>query len=67
MLSTHEFASNRLVNIEKKSEAELHELTKHYSELGEEAEKEGTLHTAKSIEHILERKKEEELDKEENP
>lgn len=67
LLSTHEFASNRLVNIEKKSEAELHELTKHYSELGDEAEKDGTLHTAKSIEHMLDRKKEEEMDKEENP
>ena len=66
LLSTHEHASNRLVNIEKKTEAELHELTKHYSELGEEAEKAGDLHTAKSIEHIIERKKEEAKDNEES-
>lgn len=66
LLSTHEHASNRLVNIEKKSESELHELTKHYSELGEEAEKAGDLHTAKSIEHIIERKKEEAKDNEES-
>lgn len=66
LLSTHENASNRMVNIEKKTEAELHELTKHYSELGDEAEKDGTLHTAKSIEHIIERKKEEDADNEES-
>jgi low affinity Fe/Cu permease len=62
LLSTHEHASNRMVNIETKSEAELHELAKHYSTIGEEAEKEGELLTAKSIEHILERNKEEEKD-----
>ena len=66
LISTHEHASNRLVNIEKKTEAELHELTKRYSELGEEAEKAGELHTNKSIEQILERKKEEAKDNEEN-
>ena len=60
LLSSHEHASNRLVNIEKKTESELNILTQHYSELGEEAEKEGSLQSAKSIEHILERKKEEE-------
>ena len=66
LLSTHENASNRMVNIENKTEAELHELTKHYSELGEEAEKAGELHTNKSIEHILDRKKEEAKNNEEN-
>ena len=64
LVSTHEHASNRMVNIEKKTEAELAELTKHYSELGEEAEKAGDLHTAKSIEHILEQKKGDAIDKE---
>ena len=63
LLSAHETASNRLVNIEKKTEAELVELAKHYTEIAEESEKEGDLHTAKSIEHILEKKKDDDSDK----
>jgi len=65
LLSSHEDASNRLVNIENKSEAELNILTQHYSELGEAAEKDGNLLTVKSIENILERIKEEETEKRE--
>ncbi|MEO7923443.1 MAG: low affinity iron permease family protein [Chitinophagaceae bacterium] len=61
LLSTHDKASNRMVSIEKKSEAELHELAKHYSTFGDLAEKEGDVHTAKSIEHMLDQKKEEKI------
>ena len=63
LVSAHDKASNRLVNIEKKTEAELEELAKHYSEIAEESEKAGVLQTAKSIEHILDRQKEDEQDK----
>src|SRR5258708_15084367 len=45
LVSAHDKASNRLVNIENKSEAELIELTKHYSEIAEESKKSGELHT----------------------
>jgi low affinity Fe/Cu permease len=65
LLSAHETASNRLVNIEKKTEAELVELTKHYTEIAEESEKEGALQAAKSIEHVLEKRKDETGDKKE--
>jgi len=57
LVSAHDKASNRLVNIEKKTEAELEELNKHYSEIAEESEKTGALQTAKSIEHILDRQR----------
>ncbi len=59
LLSAHEQASNRMVNIEKKSATELEELNKHYNEISVNAEKNGELHTAKSIEQKL-------LDKDEN-
>jgi low affinity Fe/Cu permease len=53
LVSAHDKASNRLVNIEDKSETELIELTKHYSDIAEESKKSGELHTAQSIEHRL--------------
>jgi low affinity Fe/Cu permease len=63
LVSAHDKASNRLVNIEKKTGAELEELAKHYSEIADESEKAGVLQTAKSIEHILDRQREDEQDK----
>ena len=63
LVSAHEKASNRLVNIEKKTEAELEELSRHYSEIAEESEKAGALRTEKSIEHILDRQKDDEAGK----
>lgn len=65
LVSTHDKASNRLVNIENKSEAELVEMTKHYTEIAEESAKSGDLHTTQSIEHILDRNKENGREKEE--
>jgi hypothetical protein len=53
------------VNIEKKTEAELEELSKHYSEIAEESEKTGAVNTAKTIEHILDRQKDDATDKNE--
>jgi low affinity Fe/Cu permease len=63
LVSAHDKASNRLVNIEKKTEAELEELAKHYSEIAEESEKTGALNTAKTIEHILDRQKDDTSDR----
>jgi low affinity Fe/Cu permease len=63
LVSAHDKASNRLVNIEKKTEAELEELNKHYSEIAEESEKTGALQTAKSIEHILDRQRDDAANK----
>jgi len=60
LVSAHDKASNRLVNIEKKTEAELAELSKHYSKIAEESADAGTMQTTKSIEHMLDRQKDEE-------
>ena len=59
LVSAHDKASNRLVNIENKTEAELIELSKHYSEIAEESKKSGELHTTQSIEHKLKEKNDE--------
>src|SRR5437762_4813117 len=64
LVSAHDKASNRLVNIEHKSEAELIELSKHYSDIAEESEKSAELHNPQSIEHMLNREKNDEIDKE---
>lgn len=53
LISSHEKASNRLVNIETKTEAELRDLGKHYEEISKESEESGALHTARSIEHKI--------------
>jgi low affinity Fe/Cu permease len=57
LVSAHDKASNRLVNIENKTEAELIELSKHYSEIAEDSKKSGELHTTQSIEQKLNEKK----------
>ena len=66
LLSSHEHASNRMVNIENKTEAELNDLSKHFTEMGEESERTGALHTTQSIEHKLDKAKQEEDDNEVN-
>lgn len=53
LVSAHDKASNRLVNIEDKSEAEIIELSKHYAEIAEESKNSGALHSTQSIEHKL--------------
>lgn len=65
LVSAHDKASNRMVNIEDKSESELIELSKHYSEIAEESEKAGALHSAQSIEHKLNKGKNDVANKEE--
>ena len=59
LVSAHDKASNRLVNIEDKSEAEIIELSKHYTEIAEESKQSGALHSPKSIEHKLNKGKNE--------
>ena len=57
LLATHDKASNRIVNIEEKTEAELRELAKHYGDLAEKAIIAEDIHEPKSIETILAKKK----------
>lgn len=63
LVSAHDKASNRMVNIENKSEAEIQELSKQYSEMAEESKRSGTLHSTQSIEQKLHRKENDENEK----
>ena len=64
LLAAHEQASNRMVNIENKTEEELRELEKHYSKLGEKIDGSTDIHASHSIEHLMnnqEKEKDDEL------
>ena len=53
LVASHDKASNRMVNIEGKTEKELEELAKHYSDLAEIAVSTDNIHESQSIENIL--------------
>jgi len=57
LVAAHDKASNRMINIEEKTEEEMVELSKHYSSLaGTIKDEEGNMQASKSIEHVLEKK-----------
>lgn len=60
LVAAHEKASNRMVDIENKTEEELRELGKHYSTLAAKAEKSTNMQASQSIEHLLDDQKKEE-------
>jgi low affinity Fe/Cu permease len=62
LVAAHENASNRLINIEDKSEEELKELTKHFSSLAETVQTPETMTASHSIEKILEKQNAEETE-----
>lgn len=53
LVAAHEFASNRLVNVECMTEDELKVIRKYYSKLSEYAKREESLHHAHSIDEAL--------------
>jgi len=53
LVAAHEKASNRMINIEEKTEAEMDQLTKHYSSLASTVKSKEDLQASKSIEHVL--------------
>ena len=57
LVAAHDKASNRMINIEEKTEAEMDELSKHYSSLAGTVKSTGDLQASKSIEHILDAEK----------
>lgn len=59
LLAAHDSASNRMVNIENKTEDELKELGKHFSNLADKVENSDNKHTSHSIEHLLDAQKKE--------
>ena len=60
LVAAHDKASNKMINIEEKSEMELQELAQHYSTLVEKIEEAGDSASSHSINHILEEKAKEE-------
>lgn len=59
LVASHDNASNRIINIEEKTEEEIRDLGRHYSTMAENAKEEETMQKSHSIEHILEEVKRE--------
>ncbi|MEP6615341.1 MAG: low affinity iron permease family protein [Ginsengibacter sp.] len=57
LVAAHDKASNRMINIEEKSEEELLQLSKHYSSLADNMKPGEDMHSSKSIEHIIDEDK----------
>jgi low affinity Fe/Cu permease len=61
LVASHDTASNRIINIEDKTEEEIRDLAKHYSTIAEKAKNSETMQSSHSIEHVIgEAKKREE-------
>ena len=54
LVASHDNASNRIINIEEKSEDEIRELAKHYTTIAEKVKDSEIMQSSESIEHILE-------------
>ncbi len=59
LVASHDNASNRIINVEEKTEEEIRELAKHYSAIVEKTKDGQTMQSSQSIEHILEEVKKE--------
>ena len=55
LVAAHDKASNKMINIENKTEEELNELSKHYATLKETIEESGDQQSSHSIDHILDK------------
>ena len=57
LVAAQENASNKMINVEEKSEKELQELSKHYTTLKEKIDESGDQQSSHSIDHILDEEK----------
>jgi low affinity Fe/Cu permease len=57
LVASHDNASNRIINIEEKTEEEIRDLAKHYSTMAEKALTSESMQSSHSIEHIIEEAK----------
>jgi low affinity Fe/Cu permease len=57
LVASHDNASNRIINIEEKSEEEIRDLAKHYSTMAEKTKTSESMQSSHSIEHIIEEAK----------
>jgi low affinity Fe/Cu permease len=53
LVAAHDKASNRMINIEEKTEEEMEQLSKHYSSLAGSVKAGDNMQGSKSIEHVL--------------
>ncbi len=63
LVASHDNASNRIINIEEKTEEEIRDLAKHYSTIAEKAKNSQTMQSSHSIEHIIDEAKKSEEEK----
>jgi low affinity Fe/Cu permease len=54
LVASHDNASNRIINIEEKTEEEIRALAKHYTTISEKVKDSETMQSSHSIEHIIE-------------
>jgi len=64
LVASHDTASNRIINVEEKSEEEIRNLAKHYSTIAENVKDAESMQSSQSIEHIIEEVKTSEEKKE---
>ncbi len=64
LVASHDNASNRIINVEDKTEEEIRDLAKHYNTIAEKVKTSDTMQSSHSIEHIIEEVKKAEEHKE---
>ena len=57
LVASHDNASNRIINIEEKSEEEIRALAKHYNTIAEKVKDSDVMQSSQSIEHIIDETK----------
>jgi low affinity Fe/Cu permease len=53
LVASHDTASNRIINVEEKTEEEIRALAKHYTTISENVKDSDTMQSSQSIEHII--------------
>jgi low affinity Fe/Cu permease len=54
LVASHDNASNRIINVEEKTEEEIRDLAKHYTTIAEKVKTSDTMQSSQSIEQIIE-------------
>lgn len=54
LVASHDNASNRIINVEEKTEEEMRDLAKHYSTIAEKVKTAESMQSSHSIEHVIE-------------
>ncbi|HEV8081507.1 MAG TPA: low affinity iron permease family protein [Chitinophagaceae bacterium] len=66
LVASHDNASNRIINIEEKSEEEIRDLAKHYSTMAEKTKTSESMQSSHSIEHMIDEAKKIEKEEKKN-